>query len=350
MIWFLVALLLVLALVPPARNLALRFGYVDEPDERKRHKEPVPPIGGLIIFSVFIAIQLARGAILEDWPLYTGIVALLALGAWDDRSHINPSAKLLIQLAISFLVVIYGQCRIDNLGNMFGLGDLWLGFMAIPFSVAAVALLINAINLMDGLDGLAGGQSFIVLAFLALIALINDIIPVDLFILLGVLAAFLFYNMRGPWRERAIIFLGDAGTLALGLTLAWYAISMANNPAIKLEAISVAWILAVPIMDECAQFYRRVREGRHPFSPDRGHLHHHFIEAGFRVRHATLFILAISLACGIFGYGMVQAGVPPVMMTILWIATILGHMALSQTGEFYRKQLQKLVIVDGSTK
>jgi UDP-GlcNAc:undecaprenyl-phosphate GlcNAc-1-phosphate transferase len=346
MILFLVALIAVLVLVPPARKIAIHYGFVDEPGGRKRHKEPVPPVGGLIIFSVFLLIQTFRGVILEDWPLYVGIVGLLVTGGLDDRYHINPWIKFGVQITIAFLVVIFGECRIDNLGNMFGFGELHLGFMAIPFSVAAVALLINAINLMDGLDGLAGGQSFIIFATLAVITGLNDMFSADLLIILGVLTAFLYYNMRSPFRERAVIFLGDAGTLPLGLAMAWYAISAANNPFIDLEPISVAWILALPIMDECAQFYRRVRDGRHPFSPDRGHFHHHFMDAGFRVRYATLCILGGSLFLAVMGYVLVQIGIPVYVMTALWIVTILTHMHLSETGEFYRTRFRKLINVE----
>ena len=338
MIWFTIALLTALIAVPVLRPLAIKTGYVDTPGGRKQHAEPVPPIGGLIIFTIIITIQTVRGDVVQNWPLYTGLIALLTIGAWDDRAHLNAWVKFTVQIAVSFLVVLYGECRIDNLGNMFGLGDLELGFMVIPFSVAAVALLINAINLMDGLDGLAGGQSFIILAILTAISGFNpDLLPI-----LGALVGFLVYNMRSPWRKQASIFLGDAGTLALGLTLAWYAISLAGNPSISLEAISVAWILALPIMDECAQFYRRVREGRHPFSPDRGHFHHHFIDAGFTPGKATATILAFSATLGIAGYWLAVIGTPLVILTSAWIVTILTHMHFSDKKGFYTTKLRAL--------
>jgi UDP-GlcNAc:undecaprenyl-phosphate GlcNAc-1-phosphate transferase len=338
MIWFLFSLVAVLIIVPLARHVALRFGFVDIPGGRKQHKEPIPPIGGLVIFTVLFVIQALRGDIVENWALYTGLAALLVIGAWDDRTDVNAWVKFIIQIAVAFLVVLYGECRIENLGNMFGFGNLYLGFMSIPFSVAAVALLINAINLMDGLDGLAGGQSFLILAILAVISGLNpELLPI-----LGALAGFLYYNMRSPWRARASIFLGDAGTLALGLTLAWYAISLANDPSVTLEPISVAWILAVPIMDECAQFYRRVREGRHPFSPDRGHLHHHFRDAGFSPEQATTSILMISTSLGLAGYALAILGVPLVILTLAWMITILTHMHLNDKKDFYVPKLLAL--------
>lgn len=338
----LIPFFLTVLLIPLARRLALRAGFVDAPGGRKRHDTPVPPIGGLVIFGVILIGKLWHGTWSQDWALITGLLALLAIGAWDDRADVHAWVKFGVQIAVSLLVVLYGDCRIDNLGNMFGLGDLQLGFMAVPFSVAAVALLINAINLMDGLDGLAGGQSFLILALLAAASFISGVVPVALLPYLGGLAGFLVYNMRSPLRARASVFLGDAGTLALGLTLAWYAIGFANDPAIELEAISVAWFLAVPIMDECAQFYRRVREGRHPFSPDRGHFHHHFIDAGFTGGRATGVILLISFVLGAGAYGLLALGVPQVVLTLAWIGAILTHMQLSVTGRVYKNAFTRI--------
>ena len=84
--------------------------------------------------------------------------------------------------------------------------------------------------------------------------------------------------MASSINQFKIIFLGDAGSTCLGLMVGWYAIHLSQDPVAVIEPMAVAWVLAIPIWDECAQFNRRVREGRHPFSPDRGHFHHHFIE------------------------------------------------------------------------
>ena len=203
MILCIITFALVAVLTPMACKLALQSNFVDAPGGRKQHAEPIPPIGGLVIFTVFFAMQLWRGGWQEDWPLYTGLLALLTIGAWDDRAQINAWVKFGVQIAVSLLVVLTGHCYIDNLGNMFGLGDLRLGFMAIPFSIAAVALLINAINLMDGLDGLAGGQSFIILALLALATQLSGVMPMNICILLAGLGGFLLHNMRSPILKRA---------------------------------------------------------------------------------------------------------------------------------------------------
>jgi UDP-GlcNAc:undecaprenyl-phosphate GlcNAc-1-phosphate transferase len=129
--------------------------------------------------------------------------------------------QIRVQISAAALVVILGGARIYTLGDMFGFGEVGLGWMSIPFSIAAVALLVNSINLMDGLDGLAAGKSFVVLGWLVLACLMahDAQAAMPMMPLLGALAAFLFYNMRHPMRDKASVFLGDAGSL--GLVWCW---------------------------------------------------------------------------------------------------------------------------------
>jgi len=327
---------IVLAVVPVFARLAMRCGLVDQPDERKRHEGAVPLVGGLAIFTTYIGYLLWHGQALGHmWPSLLALVMLLVLGAVDDWRNIRPIIKFMTQIVATCLIVFVQGIQINSLGNLFGLGEFELGFMAIPFSFACVMLLINAINLMDGLDGLAGGLSFIILGWFSVAAL-N--VPTMLFLiapLMAGIAGFLVYNMRAPWRSKASVFLGDAGALCLGLVIAWFALSMGMETGRMIEPIAVAWILAVPIMDQCAQFYRRVRAGRHPFSPDRGHFHHHFIDAGFAPGVAVVIILVLSFVMGAMGYLGIYLGVPQVILTSLWIFMLLLHMALTDRVGFY---------------
>ena len=190
---------------------------------------------------------------------------------------------------------------------------------------------------MDGLDGLAGGAAlvmFLWFAFASFMAGWGHFTSV-LMLLIACILGFLVFNMRNPWRRSASLFLGDAGSMSLGLMLAWFAVLLARNVNAPLEPIAVAWIIGFPIFDACAQFYRRVRAGKHPFSPDRGHFHHHFIDAGVPVRYAVPIILFIIFLMGLIGYGGIVFGVPPVVLTIGWIALLFTHMILSAKPERY---------------
>ncbi|MCB9983533.1 MAG: undecaprenyl/decaprenyl-phosphate alpha-N-acetylglucosaminyl 1-phosphate transferase [Rhodospirillales bacterium] len=338
---FLISFIAVAVLMPLARKIAKRAGLVDAPGGRKDHVGEVPLVGGLVIVPVFMALSLLMGAEFSSvWPLYAGLVLLLIMGALDDRFHMRAGIKFGVQGLAALLAVLPGGAVIHQLGNLFGLGDFGLGFMAIPFSLACVMLVINAINLMDGLDGLAGGASFVILACFALAGW--SVHTPQILILLGALAGFLIYNMRSPFRRKAAVFLGDAGSLCLGLMIAWFAIKLSGPEIRVIEPMGVAWVLALPIWDECAQFYRRVREGRHPFSPDRGHFHHHFIQAGFTPGQSVSIILGIMALTGFLGIAGISMGMPLPMLTVVWIIGILTHMAVSKELERYPALIIKL--------
>ena len=336
---FVLAYMAVLLLIPPVRMLAIKVGLTDEPGGRKDHEDSVPLIGGLVIFSVYIAAVLLTvpSALQTFWPLFVGLGLVLVVGALDDYKHMNPWLKFSAQFAAAFLIVIPGGAELHHLGNLFGYGNFELGFMSMPFSVIATVLLINAINLMDGLDGLAAGKSFVIFLWLAIGCVVAQqwgaLLPI--LPLMGALAAFLFYNMRHPMRGKASVFLGDAGSMALGLIIAWFAIGLAVEPDPVIVPISAAWILALPIWDTCAQFYRRTREGRHPFSADRGHFHHHLVHAGLPVGQSTFAILVLAFVLGGIGYGGLMLGAPQWALTIVWIVFLFSHMALSHRPDVY---------------
>jgi UDP-GlcNAc:undecaprenyl-phosphate/decaprenyl-phosphate GlcNAc-1-phosphate transferase len=329
----------------PARKIAILSGLVDHPGGRKSHEKPVAPVGGLIIFPIFmLAYVFAGGDLNTLWPFYVGLIILLVTGALDDRFSLPALPKFLAHFSAAALIVFFGNVQVAYLGDLFGLGVIWTGFMCYPFSIIAVVLLLNAVNLMDGLDGLAGGKSVVIFGWLALAALIGGRVSEGfmLLTLIGAIAGFLVFNMRNPWRRRACIFLGDSGSMCLGLAIAWFAVHLARAETSPLEPISVAWIIGFPIFDACAQFYRRVRECKDPFAPDRGHFHHHLIDAGFSVPQSTLFVMGIVGVMGLIGYGGLALGVPQIILTMTWIAALLGHIALSHKPARYIRILRRL--------
>ncbi len=343
-IWILpfIAFLGVVALTPFAIRVAPALHLVDAPDGpdgRKRHEGAIPLIGGLVIFPVFIVCSLIAGFSWEThWPLYSAIALLLLTGGIDDKVHLHPWLKFFTQFCAAGLIILPGGAQIHQLGDLFGLGFVGLDFMSLPFSFAAVVLLINAVNLMDGLDGLSAGCCAVALSWIAFgfyaAGFMADFYAV--LILIAAIIGFLLFNMRTPMRGKAALFLGDAGSLSLGLCLAWFALYVGKDPDnAPLPPMSVAWILAVPILDTCAQFYRRVRAGRHPFSPDRGHFHHHFVHAEVPVSYAVAVILLITFLTGAFGVLGSLWGIPPAVITMSWVAALLMHIAYSEEPDRY---------------
>ncbi len=337
------AFLLVLALTPMALKLAFRFDFLDRPGGRKRHKDAVPPVGGLVIFPVFM---LLAAHIIEDWTrygwFYAALTLILVTGGLDDRFNIAPRIKFAAQFVAAFVIVVPGGAQVVSLGNLLGFGTVWLGFMSIPFSIIATVLLINAINLMDGLDGLAGGMGAIILGLMAFCAA-PSAEATELIVACGALAGFLVFNMRSPWRSQARIFLGDAGSMAIGLVLSWYVIRLAGGATPMIQPATAAWLLALPIMDTCGQFARRVREGRHPFSADQFHFHYLVVQAGLTPGKASAFILGIIFLYGMIGMTGIALGVSPWILMYVWAGLLLIHIYLAMRPDRFRRLIARVV-------
>jgi UDP-GlcNAc:undecaprenyl-phosphate GlcNAc-1-phosphate transferase len=346
--------MIALVLIPPARIIAIKLGYLDEPGGRKLHKAPTPPIGGLIIFTLFlIAHSLLFAFSTEIISLYAALILLLVTGLVDDKKPVPAALKFFIHFAAAGIIVFGGDTQLANMGNMLGFGEWQLGpVFASIFSVACVVYLINAINMMDGLDGLAGGKSLVILIWLMIAAYISGqgsaLLHIGL--LAAPLAGFLFYNMRHPLRDKACIFLGDTGSMALGLIIAWFCIHLSQGDYTILNPISIAWIIALPIIDAFGLFVMRIREGRHPFSPDLRHFHHHFIHAGFPVGETTFMILTLGMAFGAIGFSASLFHWPEPLMTALWIGLWLGHAVLVIKSNRFIAFLKKIFHISNREK
>ncbi len=349
---FAVAAFTVGALVPLACRFAHRFDFLDRPGGRKKHQDEIPPVGGLVVFPVFMALVFLSGHADSSFGAFAlAILLLLTVGALDDRLSLPAGLKFLTQFIAAGIVVIFGGVQVTSFGNIFGMGELYTGWMAIPFTIIAIVLLINAINLMDGLDGLAGGLGLVVCGGLLICALSAGDAEhaILLSAMMGALAGFLFHNMRSPWRAQARIFMGDAGSLSLGLTLAWLAIDMAGDPARAVAMpMSVAWLLGLPIMDTCSQFARRVSQGHHPFTPDHNHFHHHFVTAGVPVKFAVPAILLIVAVYGAFALLIQFTGQPQAWLTYPWIILLFAHMYMSVRPKRFRKMIQYVFRIKAS--
>jgi UDP-GlcNAc:undecaprenyl-phosphate GlcNAc-1-phosphate transferase len=322
---------LVAALLPPACRMAVRRGFVDLPGGRKRHENPVPAIGGLVVFPVFLcALWFVPVHMPGEAWFVLGLLLLLVTGALDDWADLPARMKFLLQILAAVLIAVPGGAHIVSLGDIFGTGNFYLSFMSIPFSVIATVLLINAINLMDGVDGLAGGAAVIIFGWLAAVALLagQAAYAAPLLSLAAAFAGFLVYNLRRPGRARASVFLGDAGSLAAGLAIAWFSLRLADKHVLALQPMAVAWLLALPIMDTCGQFARRVREGRHPFDPDHHHFHHLLLDAGLSPGRAAFAVHLIVFLTGLIGIGGSRLGVPVPVLAAAWVLLLLLHIWL----------------------
>jgi UDP-GlcNAc:undecaprenyl-phosphate/decaprenyl-phosphate GlcNAc-1-phosphate transferase len=299
-----------LVLLKLLAHMAARVGLVDYPGRRKRHRGAVPLIGGpAILAGLLFGAAIAAEALHPYQALFVGLAVLVAAGLFDDWKDLTASQKFAAQLIAALCMVWWGGMTIVNLGDLFGFG--WVSFprWAVPFTVIGLLGLINAINMADGADGLAAGLSLIAFFFLAISAVLlgrTDSAQL-LLVTLAALSAFWVLNMRFPWQAHAKIFLGDSGSMMLGMLLTWFSIEMARS---GLPPIITVWYLAVPLLDMGVIIGRRLGRGQSPFKAGRDHLHHVLIAAGMTPTAAVLLIYAMALALGAAAFFAWRTGVP----------------------------------------
>jgi UDP-GlcNAc:undecaprenyl-phosphate GlcNAc-1-phosphate transferase len=291
-------------LTPLVRRMAIRYGAIDQPDERRVNKRPVPRGGGVAVAIAFISITLAMlalNAVVEFVVIppnvqLTELVGLLlggalatAFGVIDDALDLRARWQFAGQLGLALFAIAMGYV-VDFIANPVGTGIIRLaGPVAIGFSVLWIAGMINSINFIDGLDGLSSGIGLIAAVTLGVISLTPQVgqpfIAVLCFALAGSLLGFLRWNFHP-----ATIFVGTSGVMFLGYTLALLSI-------LGIAKVAVAMlVLGVPIIDAFWIIVRRLAQRRSPFSPDRGHLHHRLLDVGLSHRQTVLLIYAICIA------------------------------------------------------
>ncbi|MEO1496401.1 MAG: MraY family glycosyltransferase [Planctomycetota bacterium] len=288
-------------LTPLVRRLAVRCDFVDRPGGRKTQATPVALGGGLAVFAA-TAITVIAAYVFADWAMPATFVgddarhlaglaaaslATLALGLYDDAANLRGRYKLLGQLIIVSLLVYLGL-TIDKF-SFFG-REISLGWMTIPFSMFWLVGATNAINLLDGIDGLASSIGIVLCLTFAAINGIYGHFPeaVVTLALAGALLGFLRYNFAP-----ASIYLGDAGSMVIGLVIGAIAIQThTKTPAFIAMTIPLA-VWSIPILDSGAAIIRRRLTGRSVFAPDRGHLHHSLLSRGWSVRQASTFIAMV---------------------------------------------------------
>jgi UDP-GlcNAc:undecaprenyl-phosphate GlcNAc-1-phosphate transferase len=303
------------------KKIAHRAGLVDMPDSRKQHETATPVVGGIAIFLAFAASQLLSSSVDGSLgPLLSGLMLLVMIGVVDDRRGMDARVKLLGQTIAALVMIVPGQTTsVANLGNLLGQGDILLADAAIPLTVIFVVASINAFNMIDGLDGVAGGVAVAGLLWLAVCAFLterSDLLYLALTMTFAVIG-FLTFNLRHPWRGRAAVFLGDAGSMMIGSVLALLAVrlsqgaqGMGGPPAVLL------WTVALPGIDMISVIFRRIINRKSPFAADRTHLHHMLLDCGFSPHIVAVVMIALAAllgGCGMLGWAL---GIPDYVM--LW--------------------------------
>lgn len=309
--------------IPLLRRLAQPLGLVDRPGGRKRHDSPIPVIGGIAMFLGLMPLLLAGTA--DAFYLGGAMLLVVVVGILDDELQLSARTRLAMEVAAA-LTLLAGGTSLRYVGDLLGLGPIGTAFLAPVMTVICVTGAINAINMSDGLDGLAGSQAFVATGWFTAVALLSgsgSVFQIGL-CALGVIAGFLAYNLRTRFRTRASIFMGDAGSMLLGLLLAWLAIDLAGSRPSFLTPIGAVWIMGVPLLDMGSVMANRMRHGGSPFAADRRHFHYLLVDAGMAQGEAVRVLVGASVFMGAAGVLFPVLHIPEWLMFVsflsLWAA------------------------------
>lgn len=281
------AAILSLFLCPAIIKICKKLNWYDEVDPRKIHKGNIPRLGGVGVFTAFFVIWIAFICITKTkfyLSLFAGFCIILLFGVLDDIFNLRAKLKFVIQMVAALIVALSPHHFLNLLGWQFPpvVGEI--------FTFLWIISIVNAFNLIDGMDWVCGGISFLICLTLGFIfKKEGNSICALYFILCGSLSGFLYWN-----KPDAKIFLGDGGSQTLGYLIAVAPLFNPGNPKFEFTQIPVMFLLcSIPITDVIAAIWRRGREHRAFFSPDRAHIHHKLLNVGFSKIAAIFFLLTI---------------------------------------------------------
>ncbi|WP_076922940.1 UDP-N-acetylglucosamine--undecaprenyl-phosphate N-acetylglucosaminephosphotransferase [Pseudoalteromonas sp. SK20] len=308
------------------RKVARKVGLVDKPSGRKMHTGNIPLVGGVAIcINIVNYIYTHPGMINHANLFMLCICALTIVGALDDRFDLSVKIRMGVQALISFAMIHYSGVHLHTLGDMFGFGNIELGYVGGVITIFAVIGCINAFNMVDGIDGLLGGLSIVTFASLGiLLSLVGEQSLSYLCLLLVIcMVPYIIMNL-GLIGHKRKVFMGDAGSMMIGFTVIWLLIGASQTPGnAMIRPVTALWLIAVPLMDMTAIMIRRVKQGKSPFKPDREHLHHICQRLG--CSPTQTLILICSVATVFAGVGVIgEIFVIPEFLMFYSFITLFG--------------------------
>lgn len=310
------------------RPLSAKLQLVDLPNQRKQHVGAIPLIGGIAVcFGVYLSV-------LFTLPLHSSIIAMLAcaggmmvVGAVDDAKDISPWIRLTLQALLILVLCLSSDISLHQFGDVLGGGNITIPFVDLLVAIIAVCAAINAYNMMDGIDGLAGSMAAI--SLLGLSALLAQTMPDMAQICLVITVAlvpYLLVNLNIPPFKRKI-FLGDAGSMFLGFIIGYLVLFGSQHHALEpaFRPVTALWLIGLPLMDMVGIMIRRIRKGQSPLRPDRNHLHHILLHAGFTSRESLLLIVVANFCIVYFGVFAERAQWPEWLMMGLYLLLFMVY-------------------------
>lgn len=300
---FAVSMVVSMVVYPRVLWFAKTHDIVDNPNARKLQRVPVPVMGGLVVYMGIISGGLVLQAFVNEplvgWGL-TGMTVMLIIGMWDDIKSLSVAFRFLIEILLVGVFMWQTDIYLNDFHGLWGIHQLepWL---AVPLSVVVGVGLINVMNLIDGVDGYSSGYGMMASVCFAILfmSVWSHVMVYMAVIVAGALLPFFMHNVFGV---RSKMFIGDGGTLMLGMLMVlfvFYSLSSRSHCS-RLEADGVGLIalalsvVCIPWFDTMRVMAMRIFRGKSPFKPDKTHMHHLFIDMGFSHLGAAFSILLMN--------------------------------------------------------
>jgi UDP-N-acetylmuramyl pentapeptide phosphotransferase/UDP-N-acetylglucosamine-1-phosphate transferase len=312
--------------IPPIVRMAHKKNLFDIPNIRTIHQLLTPRLGGLAIFAAFISSVTIFGKLEYDSQrLIAGCIILFFIGLKDDIEAVSAFKKFFVQVLSTSIILFMGDMKINSLCGFLGVYKLDEGLSYLLTAFVIIGL-TNSINLIDGLDGLAGSIVFlsslsytVIFFILSEFSFNSDAILAAA--LCGSILGFLRYNFT-----KALIFMGDSGSLICGFVLSFLTIKCLNNSIIqsqKFISIPIA-IMYIPVFDTLRVFLIRLFSGTSPFTPDKNHIHHVLLRFGFSQLQTVCIIVILYIIVLSIGFLLVKCDINFVLLIYTLLSIMLG--------------------------
>ena len=286
------------------RPIANNIGLLDSPNNRKPHTGSIPVIGGIAMYLGLVVGILTTPLDLNDFSYFMlASLIVVFIGVLDDYQNISVSIRIVFQALAAFIVAELAGISILSFGDILNRGEMYIDDWPIFISVLAIIAGMNAINMLDGINGLAGGVSLIIFIAIAYLS-IDSSSSVSLIIALlfcMVVPVFLIDNLciGRPTSKR--IFMGDAGSMLIGLSIAWLLIDLSQGEFAVISPVTALWLFGIPIIELVSSISRRILNGKSPFEPDLNHMHHIISHLGLGEKKSLFIMLIFSSIMAIIG-------------------------------------------------
>lgn len=276
---------------------AHKLNLYDVPNERSHHCKITPSGAGIgFISAFFVGIFLFEFELLSKvWYVFTAILLVFCVGIYDDRHDVSAKLKFMA-IFLAVFIMWFGGVSIDTLGVWYEYDLTLVSWIALPFSMLAIAGFTNALNLIDGIDGLSSSISIIILLFFAFIGFEyhSDLLVIISTFTIAAIIGFLFLN----WYP-AKIFMGDSGSLSIGFIISVLAVISLKY----IHPIPILYLAAIPILDTLVVMVRRIRRKKSPFKPDKTHIHHIMVKFfDMNVKKTVVFLVILQIVFSSIGY------------------------------------------------